>query len=113
MFNQYEYIDKAHHVALQSCIRNHQTVTAGLLAQLYRIALSTHTQETVEKREDVLCSFLKTADGTKLAAVTDRKTGIYLQLASVPQSQPFLTVGQKWAVEQSNPAHGNTATLLW
>ena len=114
MFAQYTYIAPQHHVSLESTIRNHSVVSginAQLLAKMYKLALDGLTQAV---KEDGLFVSRLTDGNVFLSAITDAKTGLYLQLASV-KGQPtnYLTVGQKWAMEQFSPAHGNVATTLW
>ena len=114
MFAQYTYIAQQHHVALESCIRTHSVVSginAQLLAKMYKLALDGLTQ--VVKEDGLFISRL-TDGNTFLSAVTDSKTGLYIQLATVKGQQTnYLTLGQKWAMEQFSPAHGNVATVLW
>lgn len=114
MFGQYPYIGKQHIVALESAVRNHSvttTVNAQLLAQMYRLALDGLKQPITES--GFFTSSLRAGNIT-LSSVTDAKTGLWLQLAKVEgQPNPFLTVGQKWAMEQPVPAHGNVSTVFW
>lgn len=117
MFAQYKFIDARHHVALESAIRNHSVVSgigAQLLAKLYKLALDGLLNDTPAGREDGY-SISKLTDGKIcLVSVTESKTGLYLQLARVEgQSGYYLTLGQKWAMEQFSPAHGNVSTVMW
>lgn len=114
MFDHYPYVAVQHKVALESSVRNHSVtsgVNAALLAKMYKLALD---GLAVPVKEDGFL-FSKLTDGkVVLSSVTDAKTGLYLQLARV-EGQPsiYLTVGQKWAMEQFVPAHGNVSTSLW
>ena len=114
MFDHYPHVAVQHKVALESCIRQHSVVSganAPLLAKMYKLALDGMTN--APKEEGFLISLL--TDGKIfMSSVTDSKTGLYLQLASVKgQTGNYLTVGQKWAMEQYVPAHGNVSTTLW
>lgn len=114
MFDHYPHVAVQHRVALESAIRNHSVVTsvnAPLLAKMYKLALDGLTGTA--KEDGFLIS--KITDGkVVLSSVTDAKTGLYLQLATVQgQTGNYLTFGQKWAVEQFVPAHGNVSTTLW
>lgn len=114
MFGHYTYILPQHHVTLESAIRNHSvisSVNAVLLAKMYKLAvdgLKNPVQET-----GFYTSSLRAGNIT-LSSVTEAKSGLWLQLAKVEnQPNPYLTVGQKWAMEQLIPAHGNVSTLFW
>jgi len=114
MFGHYPYIAKQHHVALESAIRNHSVVSpinAPLLANMYRLALDGLKQPTLG--DGFFTSSLH-AGNVVLSSVTEAKSGLWLQLAKV-DSQPsaYLTLGQKWAMEQYVPAHGNVSTTFW
>jgi len=111
MFGHYTYIAKQHVVALESAVRNHNTVTGPLLAHLYQLALEGLRAPVTA--EGFYTSSLN-AGNIILSSVTDAKTGIWLQLARVKdQPNVYLTVGQKWAMEQFVPAHGNVSTIFW
>lgn len=114
MFGHYTYIGKQHHVALESAIRNHSIVTsisAPLLAKMYLLALQ-GLQSPVA--ENGFCTSSLRAGNITLSSVTEAKTGLWLQLAKVTdQPSPFLTLGQKWAMESHNQAAGNTSTAFW
>ena len=114
MFDHYPYIAVQHHVALASCIRQHSVVsgaTAPLFAKLYKLAQDGLAKPANEP--GFLASVLVTTEVT-VSTVTDAKTGLYIQLARVQsQTSTYLTVGQKWAMEQLSPQHGNVATTLW
>ena len=111
MFVQYKFIDENHHVALQSCIRNHPVVTAQLLARLYSAALDCIVQQTGSS--GLLTSHIEAAD-YKIGTATDEKTGVFVQLVRLnKQKSALLTAGQKWAVERDNITQGNTSTILW
>jgi hypothetical protein len=111
MFNHYPFIAPEHHVALESCIRNHNVITSPLLAELYKAALF-----NVDKQTQITgrhTSHLITAN-VRIGTATDAKTGFYVQLAKVEgQERPLLTVGSKWAMEQPNALQGNVATHIW
>ena len=114
MFGHYPYIAKQHHVALESAIRNHSvvsTINAPLLARMYQLALEGLKQPA--PGDGFFTSSLRAGNVT-LSSVTEAKTGLWLQLAKV-EGQPtnYLTLGQKWAMEQYVPAHGNVSTTLW
>lgn len=115
MFHQYTYIAKQHHVALESAIRNHSivsSISAPLLAKMYELAL-TGLKQPIQS-EGFFTSSIHAAGNITLSSVTEAKTGLWLQLARVEgQSQPYLTVGQKWAMEQYQPVLGNTAAIFW
>lgn len=114
MFDHYPYIQKQHHVALASTIRNHavvSTVNATVLATMYKHALA--CLDGVKPMDGFFSSNLR-ADGVTLSSVTEAKTGLWMQLARLDDKPSLLlTVGQKWAMEQPVPAHGNVATTLW
>ena len=94
MFGHYTYIAKQHIVALESAV-----ALDGLKAPV--------------QPEGYYTSSLRAGNIT-LSSVTDAKTGIWLQLAKVEgQAYPYLTLGQKWAMEQYVPAHGNVSTIFW
>lgn len=111
MFVQYKFIEPNHHVALESCIRNHPIVTAPLLAKLYEAALqSTTVQAGIP---GLSCSRVKSEDFA-LGAATDDKTGIYVQLVKFnAKAGLFLTIGSKWAMERHNSSLGNTSITFW
>lgn len=114
MFGHYSYIPQQHVVTLESAIRNHSvttTVNAPTLAKMYQLALDGLKQPVQEPGFHT--SSLRAGNVT-LSTVTEAKSGIYIQLASV-QGQPsnYLTLGQKWAMEQYVPAHGNVSTSFW
>jgi hypothetical protein len=114
MFGHYTYILPQHHVALESAIRSHSvisTVNAVLLARMYRLALD-GLKEPVQDTGFFTSSIR--ASNVTLSSVTEAKTGLWVQLAKVDtQPGPYLTVGQKWAMEQLNPAQGNVSTVFW
>lgn len=114
MFGHYQYIGKQHHVALESAIRNHSVVTtinAPLLAKMYQLALQGLQSPLTETGFHT--SSLRAGNIT-LSSVTEAKSGLWLQLAKVEgQPNPFLTIGQKWAMEQPVAAHGNVSTIFW
>lgn len=114
MFGHYPYIAKQHHVALESAIRSHSVTTqvnAQLLAKLYQLALNGLKGPVQEA--GFYASSLH-GENVTLSSVTEAKTGIWLQMAKVDgQTTLFLTVGQKWVMEQPVPAHGNIVTLFW
>lgn len=114
MFNHYPYICKQHHVALESTIRNHSVVSginASLLAKMYELALS--GLKTPVQTEGYFTSTL-VAGNITLSAVTEAKTGLWLQLAKAEgKADPYITLGQKWAQENFVPALGNTSTVFW
>lgn len=111
MFHHYPNISPDHHVALESAVRSHMAEPEDL-AKLYSAALGALL--TPEKPPlGILASTLR--DGKMVVATaTNVKTGIYVQLAQMPeQPRPWLTVGQKWAMESPNLAMGNVATRIW
>lgn len=114
MFGHYSYVLPQHHVALESVVRNHSvstTVTGPLLAKLYRLALDGLVKPV--QADGFYTSTLRAGNIT-LSSVTEVKTGLWLQLAKVEnQPNPYLTVGQKWAMEQLMPAQGNVQTVFW
>lgn len=114
MFDHYPHVAVQHKVALESTIRQHSvvnTVNAPTLAKMYKLALDGFTAPT--KEEGFLSSVLNTGTVT-ISAITEAKSGLWLQLARVKdQTGTYLTVGQKWAMEQLSPQHGNVATTLW
>ena len=114
MFGHYTYIAKQHIVALESAVRNHSVVSGingPLLAKMYQVALG--GLKAPVQPEGYYTSSLRAGNIT-LSSVTDAKTGIWLQLAKVEgQAYPYLTLGQKWAMEQYVPAHGNVSTIFW
>ena len=114
MFGHYPFIAKQHHVALESAIRNHSVVSginAGMLAKMYQLALD--GLKAPVQVEGYYTSSLKAGNIT-LSSVTEAKTGIWLQLAKVEgQAYPYLTLGQKWAMESLSPAMGNVSTVFW
>lgn len=115
MFEHFPFIAKQHHVALQSAIRNHSVVSgvnAALLAKMYQLAASGLSGAV--KDEAFYTSTMVTTNKITISSVTDAKTGLWLQLAKVEgQAQAYLTLGQKWAMEQLVPAHGNVSTIFW
>lgn len=113
MFGHYPFIAKQHVVALEAAVRNHTTVTGPLLASLYQAALTMLNDPGNITTEGMFTSKLIT-DNVVSSNVTDAKTGIWMQLAKVKgQSGNYLTLGQKWAMEQYVPAHGNVSTIFW
>ena len=111
MFIQYKFIDANHHVALQSCVKNHSGVTPQLLAELYGSALACVTRNSA--RPGTLTSHIDAGD-YKIGTATDEKTGTYVQLVEMKgKTNRLLTAGQKWAVERENSVQGNISTLLW
>lgn len=115
MFGQYPFIAKQHAVALESVIRNHgagTTVSAGLLAKMYKVALAGLTQPS--KEEGLYTSQLR-AEKVTMSSVTDVKSGIWIQLATIEgfTGSIFMTCGQKWTMEQPVPQHGNVTTVIW
>ena len=114
MFGHYPFIAPQHHVALESAIRNHSVVSginAPLLAKMYQLAVSGLTQPITH--EGYYTSSLR-AGNVVLSSVTEAKTGLWLQLAKVvDQPHPYLTLGQKWAMESHSPAMGNVSTVFW
>lgn len=111
MFNHYTYIVPEHHVALASCIRNHSGITSPVLAKLYKAALD-NVDKPVQAAEQ-FTSHLKSGN-ISVGTSTDAKTGIFVQLARADDNpRLLLTVGYKWAMDQSNPLQGNIATKLW
>ena len=114
MFGHYTHILPQHHVALESAIRNHSVISAAnavLLAKMYKIAIEGLKQPVQE--EGYFTSSL-CAGNITLSSVTESKTGLWLQLAKVAgQPSPYLTLGQKWAMESLTPALGNTSTVFW
>lgn len=114
MFGHYPYIQPQHFVALESAVRNHgvtASVTSQLLARMYKIVLEGLNQPVQETGFHT--SSLRAGNIT-LSSATDAKTGVWIQLALVEgQKNPFITVGQKWAMEQQVPAHGNVSTIFW
>ena len=117
MFAQHTFIAKQHHVALESTIRNHSVashLSAQMVVTMYRLALDGLTGPV--KADGYAVSILSTvlpSPGIKLCAITDVKSGLYLQLAKVGDRQPLLTLGQKWVMESAVAEHGNIATTLW
>lgn len=113
MFAHYQYIAVQHHVALESAIRNHSVVsgiTAPLMAKMYQIAINGLQGPSTETGFHT--SSLRSGN-IILSSVTDAKTGLWLQLARVDGKANYLTLGQKWVMEQFVPAHGNVSTILW
>ena len=111
MFIQYTYIVPEHHVALESAIRGHTGITSPVLAKLYKAALANLDKPSGE--QGMFTSHLN--DGSvSVGTATDAKTGVFVQLARTKSAHhPLLTVGTKWAMEQSNTVQGNIATQLW
>lgn len=114
MFDHYPHVAVQHKVALESTVRNHSvvsTVNAATLAKMYKLALDGFGSPS--KEEGFLSSVLH-AGLVTTSAITEAKSGLWLQLARVQnQTGTYLTVGQKWAMEQFVPAHGNVSTTLW
>ncbi len=114
MFGHHPYIPPQHAVTLESAIRSHSvisSVNAVLLARMYKLALEGLGKPTQET--GFFTSTLQAGTVT-LSSVTEAKTGLWLQLAKVAQqSNPYMTLGQKWAMEQLSPAHGNVSTVYW
>lgn len=113
MFAHYPYIAVQHHVALESAIRNHSVVsgiTAPLMAKMYQIAINGLQSPATETGFHT--SSLRSGN-IVLSSVTDAKTGLWLQIARVDGKANYLTLGQKWVMEQFVPAHGNVSTTLW
>lgn len=114
MFGHYPYILQQHHVPLESAIRNHSVasqVNAPMLAKLYKLALDGLKQPVQE--QGFYTSSLRSGNIT-LSSATEAKTGLWLQLAKVEgQPSQYLTVGQKWAMENLNPVQGNIQTMFW
>lgn len=115
MFAHYPFIAKQHYVALESAIRNHSVISginASLLAKMYKLA--SDGLAGAVKDESFFTSTLITKNNITVSSVTDTKTGLWIQLAKVEgQAQAYLTLGQKWAMEQLVPAHGNVSTTFW
>ncbi len=113
-----------HLAVLQSVARNHPA-PLNLLRTLYERAqglLAPGDQALDAGDQDVLVSRLSAKEAV-VAAVTDRKTGVFIQLAlpgsegklaeekqKVPSAKPslLLTVGRKLAVEQQIASARNT-----
>jgi len=114
MFGHYPYIAKQHYVALEAAIRNHSVVSgisAPSLAKMYQLAIE--GLRAPVQADGFFTSSLRAGNIT-LSSVTEAKTGLWLQLAKVEgQASNYLTVGQKWAMEQFVPAHGNVSTTFW
>jgi len=114
MFGHFPFIQVQHHVALESAIRNHSivsSISAQMLARMYKLAVEGLKQPVQET--GFFTSSLRAGNIT-LSSVTEAKSGLWLQLAKVEgQPNPYLTVGQKWAMESHSPAHGNVSTLFW
>ena len=114
MFAHYKYITPQHVLALESALRNHTvttSVSAAMLAHLYRVALDNFTTQV---KNTACYTSLLVGGKVALSSVTDGKTGIWLQLARVEgQSELYLTVGQKWSMEQPGAAHGGANTFIW
>jgi hypothetical protein len=114
MFARYTYIDPKHVVPLEATVRNHSIVsaaTAPLLAKMYKTALDALSSGEPVREEGFAASVLKSETVT-LSSVTEAKTGLYIQMAKL-DGKVYMTVGQKWVMEQPNPAHGNVTTSMW
>lgn len=114
MFGQYPFIHKQHAVALASVVRNHSvtsSVSAPLLAKMYNLAVQGLKSPVVD--QNFFTSSMRSGN-IVMSNVTDAKTGLWIQLATVEgQSFPYLTAGQKWAMEQYVQAHNSVSTTLW
>ncbi len=114
MFGHHTYILPQHAVALESAIRSHSVISAVnavLLARMYKLAMDGLKQPTQET--GFYTSTLQAGTVT-VSSVTEAKNGLWIQLAKVAdQSNVYMTIGQKWAMEQFNPAHGNVSTVFW
>jgi hypothetical protein len=112
MFVHHKSISTNHHVALESCIRNHPVVTAQMLVKLYEAALQS-IDSPAPGTADLSVSHINGGEYT-IGTATDNKTGFYVQLVKFKnKSDTRLTVGAKWVMERDNPVHGNTSTTLW
>jgi len=115
----YPFIDIKHRPVLESIVRVHSVVTDDLLAKLYEVCLKVLRSERIDGNDGAFFrSRLVTTDGTGslvVAAVTDSKTGIYLQLAEAADGPKdlVLTVGAKWVVEQRDVQSGGIRFLNW
>ena len=114
MFGQYTFIQVQHHVALEAAVRNHSIISAAtpqILARMYKLALEGLKQPVQET--GFYTSSLRARNIT-LSSVTESKSGLWLQLAKVEtQSNPYLTVGQKWAMESFSAPTNNVSTIFW
>lgn len=114
MFDRYSFIHKHHRVALESVVRNHSvasTINAPLLAKMYQLAQQGLQTNVVE---DGFHASKINSETLTLSSVTEAKTGFWVQLAkSADHVNPFLTVGQKWVMEQPIAAFGNVSTVIW
>ncbi len=113
MFNQYSFIPDQHKVALQGVIRH--GVTAHTLVQLYEATLTVLNASDPTKLAltDKLAFSRLVTETHEIAVVTSRETGVYLQLAREKgKTTTFITVGQKWAMEQPSP-HSTVNTIFW
>lgn len=107
-------ISQPHQIVLTMALRAH-TIGSGvnplLLSKLYLAAQANLKEPANEK--GVLASVLRGEKGT-LSTATDMETGIFIQLAVLPdQPSPSLTIGKKWAMEGLNKTLGNYSTTYW
>ena len=114
MFLHHKFIAAAHHVPLESAVRNHGPVTSTALAKLYKLAGDVLQGAQPDSQMEGVYYSKYVVGTTSVAVVTDIKSGVYLQLAKLlERPTPLLTVGQKWGAEVVNDAQGNVATVLW
>lgn len=112
MFAQYEFIEEAHKVALESTIRNHHFLTQQLAVKLYKTALDA-AKGKVTPEAGLLVSRV---DNAKLAlgTCTDTRTGVFVQIVRLADDgQVLLTVGQRWVVESTDAATGTSNINYW
>lgn len=112
MFVQYKFIAEQHKVALQGVLAH--GVSAARLAALYEATLAVlDAEDTAKLSLAANFAFSRLVTETHvIAVVTTRDTGVYCQLArEKTKPQAYLTVGQKWAMEQPGPHSVNT--VFW
>lgn len=113
MLNQYTYIDDSHRVALEAAIRRHDTITAALVAKMYKHALSAVTSGQASNENGFFHSRL-TSGNTVIGTCTDARTGFFVQLVSHTNgAHHLLTMGQRWVLESADPMRGTINTLFW
>jgi len=110
MFARHDYILDQHKVTLSQAIHGHNFITEPLLARLYRAALDM-LENGKTGQPETMASLIEAKD-LRIGAATDERTGTYVWLSVTPKSR-YLTLGQKWIVEQFDPATSTTSSKVW
>lgn len=114
MFNQYRFIAEEHRVALHGVVQRHG-LTPTKLANLYETAaLVLASPDATKLAMSTKTAFSKLSTDThEIAVVTCIETGVFVQLAKEKaKTKVYITVGQKWAMEQPS-VNSSINTVLW